>query len=233
MLAISHACMDAQFGLAVPLPRFRMAEPVHAPTESELVARLRARDETAFVELINRYHGQLLRLAGTFVASSNVAEEVVQDTWVAVLDGLDTFEERSSLKTWIFRILSNRAKTRGVREKRSIPFSSFHEGASNDEPAVDPAQFAADGHWASAIRPWNEDTPDKLLSTHESVARLQVAIESLPPNQRAVVTLRDVEGLESEAVCAILEISEANQRVLLHRARTYLRTVLDEYVDRR
>jgi RNA polymerase sigma-70 factor (ECF subfamily) len=202
-------------------------------SELALVQRLRARDERAFSDLIDRYHGPLLRLALVFVPSRAVAEEVVQETWVGVLDGLDSFEGRSSLKTWIFRILTNRAKTRGVRENRTVPFSSFSVPEDDHEPAVEAARFHANGRWSVPPRPWEDDTPEKLLMTQQALQQMRTAIAALPPNQRAVVTLRDIDGLDSDEVCNILEISETNQRVLLHRARSKLRAVLEEYVERR
>jgi RNA polymerase sigma-70 factor (ECF subfamily) len=201
--------------------------------DAELVKRLRSGDETAFEWLIERYQGPLLRLAQVFVPSRAVAEEVVQETWLAVITGLPAFEGRSSLKTWIFRILTNRAKSRGVRERRTVPFSSLADDEGESAPAVDPSRFRPNGRWAEAPRVWDDDTPEKLLATAEAMQRLQSAIAELPPKQRAVVTLRDIQGLEAEEICNILEISETNQRVLLHRARSKLRSVLEDYVDRR
>ncbi len=166
----------------------------------------------------------------TFVSDRSVAEEVVQDTWLAVIRGLPSFERRSTLKTWIFRILVNRAKTRAMREARSIPFSSFEDPGGEEEPAVDPVRFLPNGMWADPPRPWHEDSPDKLLMRQETLRRLEREIEKLPPNQRAVLTLRDIEGFTSEEVCNILEISETNQRVLLHRARSKIRQALEQYL---
>jgi len=197
------------------------------------IARLRARDPKAFSDLLDRYHGPLLRLALVFVPSRAVAEEVVQETWVGVLDGLDCFEGRSTLKTWIFRILTNRAKTRGVRENRTVPFSAFSDQDGDHEAAVEAARFKPNGMWGVPPRRWEDDTPEKLLMTQQALQHLEVAIAALPPNQRAVVTLRDIDGLESDDVCNVLEISETNQRVLLHRARSKLRAALEEYVERK
>ncbi|OGQ12244.1 MAG: hypothetical protein A2138_17120 [Deltaproteobacteria bacterium RBG_16_71_12] len=209
--------------------------PSHGASDADraLVAKLRARDATAFSELLERYHGPLLRLAMAFVPSRAVAEEVVQETWLGVLDGLDRFEGRSSLKTWIFRILTNRAKARGVREKRTVPFSALADDGGDHEPAVDAARFQQDGMWGVPPRRWEDDTPEKLLMTAQAIERLEGAIAALPPNQRAVVTLRDVDGLDADEVCNVLEITETNQRVLLHRARSRLRAVLEDLVDRR
>ncbi|MGI8783700.1 MAG: sigma-70 family RNA polymerase sigma factor [Acidobacteriota bacterium] len=202
-----------------------------AADELALVQRLSAGDEAAFAALVDRYHGRLLRLAMTFVSDRAAAEEVVQDTWVGVIKGLSTFQGRSTLKTWIFRILSNRAKTRGVRDARSVPFSSLGNPDSEHEPAVDPARFQPNGMWADPPRRWDGSTPEKLLMRQEALRRLEKVIAELPPNQRAVVTLRDIEGLDSAETCNILVISETNQRVLLHRARSRLRRALEEYLD--
>lgn len=201
--------------------------------DRELVARLRAREPAAFAQLIDGHHGRLLRLALTFVPNRAIAEEVVQETWVAVLDGLDRFEGRSSLRTWIYRILANRAKTRGVREQRVVPFSSLEPEGEHEARAVDPARFRDNGMWGAPPRRWEDDAADGVLMNQQGLERLQAAIEELPPGQRAVVTLRDIDGLGAEEVCNVLEITETNQRVLLHRARSKLRAVLEECVDRK
>jgi RNA polymerase sigma-70 factor (ECF subfamily) len=194
----------------------------------KLLARLRAGDESAVVELVRRYQGTLLRLAYAFRPNRAFAEEVVQDTWAAVVDGLASFQGRSSLKTWICRILTNRAKTRLIREARSVPFSAL-KGFDCDEPVVDPARFVPDGHWAESPRSFTDDeSPEKQLITKEAMLFLERALQQLPLNQRAVVTLRDVEGLESDEVCNVLDIRETNQRVLLHRARSKLRQALED-----
>lgn len=198
-----------------------------------LIAELRARNPSAFSDLIDRYQGPLLRLAMTFVPSRAVAEEVVQETWLGVLDGLDAFEGRSTLKTWIFRILTNRARTRGVREHRTVPFSAFADTDGDHEPAVEAARFKPDGMWGIPPRRWQDDTAEQALMTQEAMEHLERAIAALPPNQRAVVTLRDIDGVESDEVCNILDISETNQRVLLHRARSRLRAALEAFVDRK
>lgn len=203
----------------------------------QLIGRLRDRDEAAFVSLIERHHASLLRLAMVYCSDRGVAEEVVQDTWVGVLRGLDRFEGRSSLKTWIFHILTNCAKTRARREGRTIPFSSLWErGADPFEPSVDPERFLpADHpdwphHWASAPNHWDE-SPENLLLSAESRAYIEEAIATLPPSQREVITLHDVEGLSSEEVCNVLSLTETNQRVLLHRARSRVRRALEKYLD--
>jgi RNA polymerase sigma-70 factor, ECF subfamily len=187
--------------------------------DADLLARLRSGDEQAFVILVQRYRDSMLQLAAGYVPSRAVAEEVVQDTWLGVLRGLDGFEERASVRTWLFRILVNRARTAGARERRSTAIGDF-------EPAVDQSRFDATGHWAEPPERWLEQVEDRLAA--EAMAgRVRVAIADLPDRQREVVTLRDIEGLSSEEVCGILEISEGNQRVLLHRGRSRLRQVLE------
>jgi RNA polymerase sigma-70 factor, ECF subfamily len=204
-----------------------------ATEDRELISRLLARDETAFQALLDRHHGRLLRLALVFVADRSAAEEVVQETWLAVLNGLARFEQRSSLKTWIFQILTNKAKTRGIRERRTISFSALSISDDANEPAVDPSRFQADGTWAQAPVRWDDHDPQRLLLAQEARAKLQDAIGRLSPAERAVITLRDVEGLDAPEVRNILEISETNQRVLLHRARSRVRAALDQYLTRR
>lgn len=200
--------------------------------DAALVKRLLDGDEAAFNGLVEQYHGRLLRLATVFVSDRASAEEVVQDTWLAVLTGLRSFEGRSGLKTWIFSILTNRAKTRGVRDKRSVPFSALGLQDGDNEPAVPPARFTSDGSWSSPPERWDQDTPERLLLRHETRALVDRTIADLPAGQRAVITLRDVEGLDSAEVCNVLEISETNQRVLLHRARARVRVVLEQYLQR-
>jgi RNA polymerase sigma-70 factor (ECF subfamily) len=206
-------------------------EQTPAPNEAGLVAALRAGDEAAFAALAREYHASLLRVAQIYVSSRAVAEEVVQETWLAVLQGLDRFEGRSTLKTWIFRILANRAKTRAVREGRTIPFSALHPDRV-PEPAVEPERFRGSedprwpGHWASPPQAW----PEEKLLTAETRDKLAEAIDSLPATQRAVISLRDVEGWSAEEVCNALELSETNQRVLLHRARAKVRKALEGYL---
>jgi len=197
-----------------------------ADDDTTLVARLAAGEPEAFGALVDRFQARLLRLAMGFVGERSVAEEAVQDTWVAVVKGLGTFEGRSSLDTWVFRILCNRARTRGVREKRTVPFSAISD--DDGESVLERERFTAKGRWASPPRRWDEEDPEKLLLRRETMAVLQDAIDGLPATQRVVVTLRDIEGLDSAEVCNILEISETNQRVLLHRARVRLRTALEE-----
>lgn len=208
------------------------AGPCAFKDDRRLVEALRSGDEAAFASLLTRYHASLLRLAMAFVPSRAVAEEVVQETWLGVLQGIGGFEGRSSLKTWIFQILTNRAKSRGAREYRSVPFSPLENPPlSLEEPAVASAWFTSDGHWVNHPQRWDEDTPEKLLLSKEARMYIEKAIEALPPNQRKVITFRDVEGLSSEEVCNILELSETNQRVLLHRARSSVRRALERYLD--
>jgi RNA polymerase sigma-70 factor (ECF subfamily) len=195
---------------------------------------IRAGDERAFAALVDLYGPQMLRLAMLYTPSRSVAEEVVQEAWIGVLQGLDRFEGRSSLKTWVFRILINRAITRGTRERRSIPFSSFAQLDDAAGPAVDPSRFLDDaahhpGHWAAPPSRW--DMPEDRLVGKETLDRVRTAIEGLPASQRAVITLRDVLGWTSMEACNALEITETNQRVLLHRARSTVRRSLEDYLD--
>jgi RNA polymerase sigma-70 factor (ECF subfamily) len=201
-----------------------------------LVERLRKGDEAAFMWLIDRYHAAMLRLAMVYVPTRAVAEDVVQEAWLGILRGLERFEGRSSLKTWMFRILTNCAKTRAQREGRSIPFSSLSAlDVDVDEPAVDPGRFRGPdqerpGSWVSFPVPWN-DIPENRLLSQETRACIQRAVDALPPNQRTVITLHDIEGWTSEEVCRFIGISEANQRVLLHRARARVRRALEQYFN--
>lgn len=202
------------------------------PQDSELVAALRAGDEATYARLVREWHGPLLRVARIFVPSRAVAEEVVQETWLRVLGALERFEGRSSLKTWVFRILVNTAKTRAQREGRVVPFSALHDPARVPEPAVEPERFLPDDHerhpggWASPPR----ELPEERLLAAETRARIASAIEALPASQRAVISLRDVEGWSAEEVRNALDLSEVNQRVLLHRARAKVRSALEEYL---
>lgn len=205
------------------------------PDDAALVAALRAGDEAAFVALVDAYQGLLIRLAMPYVPHRSMAEDVVQETWLGVLRGLDRFEARSSLKTWICRILVNRARTRAERDGRLVPFSSFWGPDDEaDEPSVDPSRFhsagRSEGHWTSMVQSW-ESLPEERLLSDETRERVRAAIEALPLNQRTVITLRDVEGWQAVDVCNALELSEANQRVLLHRARAKVRQALERYFE--
>jgi RNA polymerase sigma-70 factor (ECF subfamily) len=204
--------------------------------DAQLIEALRAGDEAAFVELIHAHHSMLLRVAMTYVSSRAVAEEVVQETWLGVLKGLDRFEARSSLKTWIFRIASNIARTRGVREARCLPFSSLpRTDAERPEPSVEPGRFLpADharypGHWAREPAAW--ETPEERLLSAETRGVILAAIERLPPAQRLVVTLRDIEGWSAHEACEALEVTHSNQRVLLHRGRSKVRAALERHLS--
>jgi RNA polymerase sigma-70 factor (ECF subfamily) len=221
----------ARYGL-----RSMVGEP-EALTDDELavVAALRAGDEGAFCGLVDRYYAVMLRVARQHVATKEAAEDVVQETFLAVIQGIDRFEARSSLRTWMFRILVNRAKTRGEREGRTRPFSSLTGGLEGDEPAVDPDRFISEGRWAGfwSAPPSGEQIPDASVLALELGAKLTDAIATLPAAQRTVLDLRDVQGFSAAEVCVLLDISEANQRVLLHRARSKARTILERYLDER
>lgn len=187
-------------------------------TDGELLTRLRSGDEDAFVMLFGRYNGSLVRLARAYVPSDAVAEEAVQETWMGVVRGVDRFEGRSSFKTWLFRILVNRARTAGTREHRDLPLADA-------EPAVNPSRFDSAGAWSEPLQSW-ADLDDRLVAATWSTS-LNDALSDLPPRQREIVILRDVEGLTSGDVCDVLGLSEGNQRVLLHRGRSRLRSVLE------
>jgi RNA polymerase sigma-70 factor, ECF subfamily len=201
--------------------------------DAALVAALRAGDEAAFIDLVERHHHALVRVARLYVSGS-AAEDVAQETWLALLRGLDGFEGRASLKTWLFRVLVNRARTRAVRDARTVAFSSLVDGeVESFEPAVSADRFQGPGdrwpgHWR--VPPANEDLPEEQLLAAELGAHVRAAVAQLPPAQQAVVTLRDIDGLAAEEVCQLLTLSEANQRVLLHRGRSKVRAALEEYL---
>jgi RNA polymerase sigma-70 factor (ECF subfamily) len=200
--------------------------------EQRLIESLKAGDERAFASLMDEHSSSLLRLATTYVGGRAVAEEVVQETWLAVIKGLDRFEGRSSLKTWIFRILTNTASTRGERERRMMPFSAL--AREDEESSVDQDRFFPPDHarypdhWAIGPTAW--ETPEDGLLSGETREVILAAIEELPEAQRTVVTLRDIEGWPADEVCDALEVSEGNQRVLLHRARSKVRTALERHL---
>jgi len=205
---------------------------VSSVEELSLLEALRAGDEHAFERLVDLYQTSMLRFALSFVRNRAVAEEVVQEAWLGVLTGIERFEGRSALKTWIFRIVANRAKTRAEREGRTLPFSALVE-AGDGGASVEPERFfGADhrwaGHWAGYPGRW-QTAPESRLLAGEARAHIDEAIAELPPVQRAVITLRDVAGLSAEEVCNVLDLSETNQRVLLHRARSKVRAVLEDY----
>ena len=210
--------------------------PTHTDDETLFIEALRAGDELAFIALIDRYQAGLLRLARVFVRDASVAEEVVQEAWLAVLRGLERFEARSSLKRWISSILVNCAKTQATRERRSIPFSAVWEpGADPSDPSVEPERFRPDdapqwpGGWVSFPRSWN-DAPDACVLSHETQSQVRACIDALPASQREVVVLRDVHGFTAQETCSALHISEVNQRVLLHRGRAKVRRALELYL---
>jgi RNA polymerase sigma-70 factor (ECF subfamily) len=208
--------------------------PATASEEAELLARLRAGDERAFESLVEAYHGTMIAVARTYVSTRVVAEEVVQEAWLGVLKGLDGFEGRSSLKTWILRILVNTAMTRGGREARSVPFSSLAP-ADEEEPAVDPERFrppgaAFAGHWDGYPGDWNALPEDRLLGG-ETVEVIKRAVDELPAPQRTVIAMRDIAGCSAQEVCDALDVSAGNQRVLLHRARSRVRAALERHLD--
>jgi RNA polymerase sigma-70 factor (ECF subfamily) len=201
--------------------------------DGSLVAALREGDERAFRDVVERYHRPLVRVAMSFVHDRAIAEEVVQETWLAVIKGLDTFRGESSLKTWIFRILTNRAQSRAIREWRSVPFSSLEGDPS--ESAVDADRFFDEshprwaGHWASPPANW-DTLPEERLLAGETLECIRRAIETLPTLQQQVISLRDVEGWPAEEVCDALAISDVHQRVLLHRARSRVRAALERHI---
>ena len=210
-----------------------LKERIASAEEVELLARLRSGDERAFEALVDRHYGTMLAVARTYVSSRAVAEEVVQEAWLGVLKGLDRFEGRSSLATWIMRIVVNIAKTRGVREARSVPFAAL--AAQGDEAAVDPERFrgaddAFPGHWRAYPANWRA-VPEEALHERDTLRVAMDAIAGLPSAQRVVITMRDVQGCAPEEVCAALDVSDGNQRVLLHRARSRVRAALERHLD--
>jgi RNA polymerase sigma-70 factor (ECF subfamily) len=211
------AGLDAAAAVAGVVRRPRGRTP--ADPDAELLDAIRAGDEAAFLALVARHQAMLLRTARSFVSSPAVAEEVVQDTWLGVLRGVDRFAGRSSFRTWLLQILANRARTTGVRERRTVAIGDAG-------PVVDGSRFDASGAWSAPPAHWAEDVDERLLAESLS-APLRAALEALPSRQREVVMLRDVDGLTSAEVCSVLEISEGNQRVLLHRGRSRLREALE------
>jgi RNA polymerase sigma-70 factor (ECF subfamily) len=207
-----------------------MRDPPLLPPDAELVARLRARDDAAFALMLDAWSGGMARVARSIVSTHASADEVVQDAWLAVIQGIGGFEGRSSLKTWVYRILVNAAKRRALREGRQLSWSPV--AGEDDTPTVDPARFGGPGdrfpgHWLVFPAPW--PSPEQGMLAGEVQERVEAALAELPERQRVVITLRDVEGYGSDEVSSILEISAANQRVLLHRARAFVRGKLEEY----
>ena len=210
-----------------PIPR------THLPDrrEDELLDALRSGDESAFTTLVEKHHASMIRIARLYVGSAAAAEEVAQEAWLAVLQGLQRFEGRCTVKSWIFAIVANCAKSRGERDKRMVPLSSLVQEDDEDGASVPPERFQGEGHprwpghWSQPPEAWS----DEQLVSRETLQAIAGAMETLPPKQRAVMMMRDVEGLESEETCQVLGISEANQRVLLHRARSKVRSALECY----
>ncbi len=194
------------------------------PSDDELIPRLLANDETSYAQIVSAYHGLMVHLARAIVGEA-IADEVAQEAWVAVLRALPKFERRSSLKTWILRIVSNTAKSRLRHESRTVSMDESLE----ESPIVDPTRFKPNAHWASPPVMWHADTPDALLASTELRSCISDALSMLPPLQRAAVTLRDMQGLSMEAICKILEVSESNGRVLLHRARSRIQMAIEEH----
>jgi RNA polymerase sigma-70 factor (ECF subfamily) len=201
-----------------------------AAGDSELAA-LRAGDEAAFQSLIQRYHGPMLRLALTYVGDRGAAEDVVQETWLACLRSLDRFEGRSSLKTWIFGIVINIARSRRRKESRILPFASLwrRDDSDSGRPTVEQSRFGSDGMWRDAPHSW-DNVPEAKVLGDETLQRVRAAIDALPSKQKEVIILRDVAGFEAGEVSVLLGISAANERVRLHRARAAVRQSLEEYL---
>ena len=198
------------------------------------LARLRRGEHAAFRELIRRFHGSLVGVAASIIGSRAQGEEVVQDAWLAVFSGIGAFEGRSSLTTWVFSIVLNRARTRASREGRLVGLPALLDSGPTDgeaaERAVPLAAFQPDGHWREAPALWDELNPERIVAGRQLWDHVQEAIERLPPGQRAVIILRDMEGRSAEEACALLAISAENQRVLLHRARGRIRRTIDPLV---
>jgi RNA polymerase sigma-70 factor (ECF subfamily) len=211
------------------------AAQIAAPEDGSVIDALRRGDETAFARLVDHYHASLRRVARLYVSNRAVADEIVQDTWLSVIQGIWAFEGRSSLKTWILRILINRAKTRAVREGRTVPIARFDEQVEAAAPVApdcfQPAEHRAElGSWTHP-QPDLEASPERRLLAWEAREQLQNAIEALPEHQRLVLILRDVEGCSTEEVCNALGFQETNTRVLLHRARAKVRAALEPYLE--
>lgn len=220
----------------LPARKLRPAEEsAMSPSDSRLLGRLRRGDVDALDEMVRHHHGTMIRVAMGYVADRETAEEVVQDTWLAVIGSLDRFEGRSSLRTWLCAIIVHKAKDRGVREKRHVNFSQFESQDDGDDDEVDPARFHLCGElaesWALPPQPWDERTPERLLENKQATAAMSAAIEELPRGLRDALLLRDVEGLESDEICAMLDITEANLYVRLHRARERVRRAVETSLE--
>lgn len=218
------------YGAWVSPPPAMPGEAGAGEPEAALLRRLLARDEQAFIGLVDAWHATMVRVARAFVPSDAIAEEVAQETWAALLEALPTFEGRSSLKTFAFSVLTNRARTRAVREGRSTPLSALFDAELEGEDSTLSDRFGVEGRWAHPPAAWGSETPEVLAGRSELMRLVARAVETLAPGQRAVFLLRDVEGLDSAAVCSALTLSEPNQRVLLHRARTKVRLELERHL---
>ena len=201
--------------------------------DQRIIAGLRAGNEAVFVEMVDKYHGSLVRVAMRYTLSRAVAEEVVQDTWIGVVEGIDRFEGRSTVKTWLYKILIYRARARGERERRMTPMSAL----ANDDsaPSVPTERFRGSdalwaGHWATPPQRWDGDAEERLLAG-EAREIIDAVIAELPPAQREVIVMRDLSHFTAAEVCDLLDVTEANQRVLLHRARSRVRAALEQYFD--
>lgn len=201
--------------------------PPRLPPDDILIPRLLARDEQAYAQVVSAYHGLMVHLARAIVGSA-IADEVAQESWLAVLRALPKFERRSSLKTWILRIVSNTAKSRLRHESRTVNLGDTLDEA----PIVDPARFRPNAHWSSPPAVWHAETPEALLSSTQLRDCINAALDALPPIQRAAITLRDMQGLDMEDICKVLEVSESNGRVLLHRARSRIQLAIEEHEKR-
>lgn len=200
-----------------------MAKPT-LPSDDELIPRLLAGDNVAYTQVVTAYHGLMIYLAKAIVGES-IADEVAQESWVSVMRALPKFEGRSSLKTWILRIVSNTAKSRLRHESRSVSLDGFLD----EQPIVDPARFKTNEHWSNPPPMWHADSPDALLASSQLRECIHAALSALPPTQRAALTLRDMQSFDMETICKILEVSESNGRVLLHRARSSIQQAIDEH----
>jgi len=216
--------------LAHPPELAPSAAPLSRADEDALLLRLRAGDRDAFAALVQRHGGALLRFAHVFARTRPLAEDLVQETWLAALEGLQGFEGRASVRTWLFRILANRARTRIARDRRTVPFSALAQSDEGEKPAIDPDRFDQAGRWDDPLVAWSEENPERLAQDRETRAAIEAAIAELPEGQRAVITLRDVECLDTDEICNLLAITVTNQRVLLHRARARVRQALERHL---
>jgi RNA polymerase sigma-70 factor (ECF subfamily) len=191
------------------------------------LARLRQGETAAYRQLVRRFHASLVRFAASIIGSHAQAEEVVQDAWLAVYSGVDRFEERSSLVTWIFSIVANRSRTRVTREGRLVGLSALMDGTPPGGRGVPLSEFKPDGHWVETPRLWDELDPERIVGGRQLWDHVQAVVDQLPSGQRAVILLRDMEGRDAAETCALLDISAENQRVLLHRARCRIRLEID------